>query len=106
MESLKLLKPLRNTKRQWQVYKIRVSKEYKRNYKKLSEEDKNSVDRVVYKFLEGEKLETKHKDHKLKGNYQGLRECHIKPDLLLIYQKEETHLILPCINVGSHSDLL
>ena len=69
MESLKLLKPLRNTKRQWQVYKIRVSKEYKRNYKKLSEEDKNSVDRVVYKLLEGEKLETKYKDHKLKGNY-------------------------------------
>lgn len=53
MESLKLLKPLRNTKRQWQVYKIRVSKEYKRNYKKLSEEDKNSVDGVVYKLLEG-----------------------------------------------------
>ncbi|WP_288301697.1 type II toxin-antitoxin system mRNA interferase toxin, RelE/StbE family, partial [uncultured Brachyspira sp.] len=32
-------------------------------------------------------------------------ECHIKPDLLLIYKKENNALILVCIAIGSHSDL-
>ncbi|WP_304418120.1 type II toxin-antitoxin system YafQ family toxin, partial [uncultured Helicobacter sp.] len=45
------------------------------------------------------------KDHALKGEYIGFRECHIKPDLLLIYQKDKHILILTCIDVGSHSKL-
>ncbi|MBS4764340.1 MAG: type II toxin-antitoxin system YafQ family toxin, partial [Brachyspira sp.] len=46
------------------------------------------------------------------GKYAGFRECHIKPDLLLIYKKENNAssgqlptLILVCIAIGSHSDL-
>ena len=50
-------------------------------------------------------LEPKYKDHKLIGKYAGFRECHIKPDLLLIYKKENKTLILMCIALGSHSDL-
>ncbi|EAJ1622669.1 type II toxin-antitoxin system YafQ family toxin [Campylobacter upsaliensis] len=47
----------------------------------------------------------KYKDHALKGNLKTFRECHIKPDLLLIYQKLEKELILHCINVGKHSEI-
>ncbi|ECC1461956.1 type II toxin-antitoxin system YafQ family toxin, partial [Campylobacter coli] len=50
-------------------------------------------------------LERKYKDHKLKGEFKELRECHVKPDLLLIYQKQDDKLILTCINIGSHSEL-
>ena len=47
------------------------------------------------------------KDLKLAGNLSGFRECHIKPDWLLIYGKEDTgelH-ILNLVRTGTHSDL-
>lgn len=102
---MKALKILMNTKRLCVKYEIRVLKEYKKNYKKLSINDKNLVDEIVYRLSKNETLERKYKDHKLKGEFKECRECHIKPDLLLIYQKQETKLILTCINVGSHSEL-
>ena len=52
-------------------------------------------------------LPAKNKDHTLKGEYSGCRECHIQPDWLLIYNKEsdgELH-ILNLIRTGTHSDL-
>ena len=51
------------------------------------------------------KLESKYKDHSLIGDYKGFRELHIKPDLLLIYKKDENELVLALIRVGSHSKL-
>ncbi|WP_408941406.1 type II toxin-antitoxin system YafQ family toxin [Helicobacter sp. MIT 01-3238] len=60
---------------------------------------------IITKLANDEPLEPKHKDHKLTGQYEGFRECHIKPDLLLIYKKEERVLILTCLAIGSHSEL-
>lgn len=87
------------------MYKIKISKEYKKNYRKLTNKDKNLVDDVIYKLSNNQTLEKKYKDHKLKGEFEGLRECHVKPDLLLIYEKQNENLVLVCINLGSHSDL-
>ncbi|ELV1151090.1 type II toxin-antitoxin system YafQ family toxin [Campylobacter coli] len=86
-------------------YEIRVLKEYKKNYKKLTLKEKDLVDEIVYCLSNNETLERKYKDHKLKGEFKELRECHVKPDLLLIYQKQDDKLILTCINIGSHSEL-
>ena len=52
-------------------------------------------------------LPAKNKDHALQGEFAGCRECHIRPDWLLIYSKEsdgELH-ILNLIRTGTHSDL-
>ena len=48
-------------------------------------------------------LEAIYRDHALIGNYYGARECHIKPDLLLIYEKEDSLITLR--RLGSHSEL-
>lgn len=48
-------------------------------------------------------LPEKYRDHELKGNWQGFRECHIKPDLLLIYEQGERYIQL--VRLGSHSEL-
>jgi mRNA interferase YafQ len=48
-------------------------------------------------------LPEKHRDHALTGNWNNYRECHVKPDWLLIYQINEVELIL--VRTGSHSDL-
>ena len=50
-------------------------------------------------------LAPKYKDHTLSGNYRNYRECHIKPDLLLIYKIERAELVLYAVHIGSHSDL-
>lgn len=50
-----------------------------------------------------EPLETKNRDHDLKGEYKGFRECHIAPDWLLIYRYRGEYLELS--RTGTHSDL-
>ena len=47
----------------------------------------------------------KDSDHALKGDYMGYRECHITPDWLLIYKKENDMITLSLTRTGSHSDL-
>lgn len=86
-------------------YKIAYSKQYKNAVKKLNKEDLSLVENLLNRLANDETLEPKYKDHKLKGSLKGLRECHIKPNLVLIYDKIEYLLILKAINVGSHSEV-
>jgi mRNA interferase YafQ len=58
---------------------------------------------VVESLACGKPLAEKHKAHDLTGNWQAYKECHIKPDWLLIYQLIDDKLIL--IRTGSHSEL-
>lgn len=60
---------------------------------------------IVTKLANGENLEEKYKDHLLIGNFKGCRECHVKPDLLLVYKINENVLELTLVEVGSHSQL-
>jgi mRNA interferase YafQ len=58
----------------------------------------------VLKFLLSQtELPEKYKDHDLSGNFVNYRECHIKPDILLIYKIDERLLYL--YRIGSHSEL-
>lgn len=86
-------------------YKTTYAKSFIKEYKNLSITDRARVDEVVVKLENDKVLEKKYKDHKLQGEYAGFRECHIKPDLLLIYEKFEQILILNLARVGSHSQL-
>lgn len=88
-------------------YQIKYSKEFKKGLKKLKNDTQslNLVKNVITKLANDEILELKFKDHKLTGDYEGFRECHIKPNLLLIYKKEEHILLLSCIALGSHSEI-
>jgi len=50
-------------------------------------------------------LSRKHFAHKLTGNFSGYWECHIKPDLLLIWDENEAIKLIELIRTGTHSDL-
>ena len=67
--------------------------------------DLQLLNAVVDTLAMGLPLDEKYKDHKLSGNYQGCRECHITPDWLLIYEISEDELILYLTRTGSHSKL-
>jgi mRNA interferase YafQ len=46
----------------------------------------------------------KYQDHKLTGKWEGCRECHVKPNLLLVYEKPDDDT-LHLVRLGSHSEL-
>ena len=88
-------------------YKAILTNRFKNEYCRMEKRGENMVllDDVIELLRKGESLPTKYCDHVLKGNYKGSRECHIKPDWLLIYRIEEEALILMLMHTGSHSDL-
>lgn len=67
--------------------------------------DLNTLEVVVNKLANSEKLPEKNRDHALTGDYIGFRECHVAPDWLLVYRIEEDELELFLFRTGTHSDL-
>ncbi|MDO8813248.1 MAG: type II toxin-antitoxin system YafQ family toxin [Gallionella sp.] len=59
---------------------------------------------VITKLANDEPLVERHRDHALTGEWKDCRDCHIKPDLVLIYQKPNDK-ILQLVRLGSHSEL-
>ena len=67
--------------------------------------DLSLLDVVVTKLANQETLDEKYHDHALSGDYSDFRECHIKPDWLLVYTIDDEELELFLFRTGSHSDL-
>ena len=86
---------------------IVLSNQFKKDLKQISKRgyDLTLLDDVVNKLASSEKLDEHFQDHTLSGNYVGYRECHIKPDWLLIYRINESELYLFLSRTGTHSDL-
>jgi mRNA interferase YafQ len=83
---------------------------FKRDYKraKASPRHRQDVDRlvsgVIAFLVTDQDLPHLYSDHALVGDWSGYRECHLKPDLLLIYRKPDAQT-LRLARLGSHSDL-
>lgn len=88
-------------------YNIVSSNKFKRDLKLAIKRGYNIslLDDIVTRLSKGEKLSNKNRDHELTGDYEGLRECHISSDWLLIYKIAKDELILYLTRTGTHSDL-
>jgi mRNA interferase YafQ len=85
---------------------IYYTNHFTRDMKKVSKQykDLSSLKNVIDRLLKGLMLPPKFRDHKLLGKYKGSRECHIFPDLLLVYDTSDPNeLVLQ--RLGSHSEL-
>ena len=84
-----------------------LSNQFKKDLKLMNKRGVNLelLDAVVNKLANDEVLDEKYNDHALTGNYIGYRECHIKPDWLLIYRINDNELYLFLTRTGTHSDL-
>ncbi len=60
---------------------------------------------VITKLLDDQPLAPRYKAHLLKGTFAGHWECHIRPDWLLIWVRDETAGVLYFVRTGTHSDL-
>jgi mRNA interferase YafQ len=89
------------------MYQVKFTTAYKKRYKLMIKRGLNLslLDDVVDKLRQGIPLEEKYRDHALTGNFEGFRECHIKPDWLLVYLIENDILTLTLVDTGSHSDI-
>lgn len=88
-------------------YEIQFTSAYKKSRKKMKKRglDLTLLDEVVLKLANGVELDKKYRDHELLGSFKGFRECHIKPDWLLIYLLKEELLVLTLVDTGTHSEL-
>lgn len=89
-------------------YTIKHSVKFKKNYKLARKRglDVSILKEIIIKSGNGIPLDEKYKDHALKGNWKGFRECHIQPGWLLIYLIEDDILTLTLVDTGTHADLL
>ena len=88
---------------------IVISGQYKKDLKLARKRNlpESELNEVIYKLACDIPLDPDKRDHALTGNLSGLRECHIKPDWLLVYGKDdsdELH-ILNLYRTGTHSDI-
>ncbi|MCD8254046.1 MAG: type II toxin-antitoxin system YafQ family toxin [Oscillospiraceae bacterium] len=89
------------------MYEVVPSARFRRDYKLAVKRGCNMklLQEVVDILVAGETLDAKYRDHALSGNFNGVRECHISPDWLLLYDINGTELALLLLRTGTHSDI-
>ena len=90
---------------------IRRSTAFKKDFKRVAATPRHTQDvpqllqALLVLLVENKPLPESCRDHALAGNWKDHRECHIKPDLLLIYKQREEFGVLELVRLGSHSEL-
>ena len=84
-----------------------TSNRFRKDIRRLAKRgyDFSAMRVVIDKLANDEPLELKYHDHNLQGQFAGFRECHIDPDWILIYRKEDNNLVLLLLRTGTHSDI-
>lgn len=63
------------------------------------------LEKVLDFLAAGKTLPEKYKNHSLSGEFKGCFDCHLKPDLILIYKIENAEILVLLLRIGSHSEL-
>ena len=81
------------------------TRQFEKDVKRIQKRGKNldKIKIIIRALIDGETLDPIHHDHKLVGNWQGRRECHIEYDWLLIYKCDGESIIFE--RTGTHADL-
>lgn len=89
------------------IYEVKATKQFKKDVAiaKKRGKDLSKLSAIIETLSNGEELAVKYRDHTLRGDYEGYRECHIEPDWLLIYAICDECLVLALNRTGTHSDL-
>ena len=90
---------------------VRWQNQFKKDYKRMMKQGKTitKLDFVIDELAVPNTLSANYRNHPLKGEIEGYRDCHIEPDWILIYgyeTLENNGQQLLLVRTGSHSDLL
>jgi mRNA interferase YafQ len=80
---------------------VLFKKDFKKYYK--NEKIKEVMGGIVADIANGMPLDKKYRNHPLKGKWKNCYDCHILPDLILVYQVNNEYLKL--VRMGTHSEL-
>lgn len=88
---------------------IEWTSQFKRDYKREGKGQRRvTLDAELFPIVDAlandQLLDPRYRDHALTGEWKDYRDCHIKPDMVLIYRKPDD-LVLQLIRLGSHSEL-
>ena len=88
-------------------YSIDFTNRFKKSLRKGVKRglDPTLIEKTVEKLANEGKLPPSYKAHKLHGNLEGIWECHITPDWLMLWEQNDEKLTLLFLNNGTHSDL-
>ena len=90
------------------MYDLKFSKKFKKDLKKINKNNPLAIKKLEYilnLLINNKPLKETHKNHKLHGDFNNCHECHVKPDILLIYKKNKQNLIIYLLRIGSHTEL-
>ena len=89
------------------LYEVKKTTEFKKDYRLAKRRGQNLqlLQEIIVELADGQILPEKNHDHALYGDWIGFRECHITPDWLLVYRKDEDILVLTLTRTGTHSDI-
>ena len=88
---------------------IEWTSQFKRDYKRESKgQRQETLDVELFPIVDtlanDQLLDPRYRDHALTGEWKDYRDCHIKPDMVLIYRKPDD-VVLQLVRLGSHSEL-
>lgn len=90
-----------------QIFALERTSQFKRDYRRERLGAHADLEVILSSVLEqlvsGEALPASLRDHPLKGRWKNFRDCHLKPDLVLVYQR--TGGTIKLVRLGSHSEL-
>lgn len=88
-------------------YTVKVTTQFKKDLKlaKKQHKDIDELFRVIERLSNNEKLGTKYRDHQM-TNLGSMRNCHVQPDWILLYEYYDDVSVMVLYRIGSHSALL
>ncbi len=90
------------------MYEIDYTRNFKKQVRKIIKSGRcphAKIIKVIDALVSGSLLNPSLRNHKLNGEYLGMHECHIRPDVLLIYEKDESESLITLVAIGSHPEL-
>ncbi|KAF0144994.1 MAG: hypothetical protein FD156_1321 [Nitrospirae bacterium] len=89
------------------MLKAKTTKQFEKDFKLIIKQgrDLEKLKTIMKKLTNQEPLDMRYKDHKLIGNLEGHRECHIEPNWLLVYRIQQSEETIVFVRTGSHSDI-
>ncbi len=90
------------------IYQQVPTKQFRKDLRRLERSgfQLSKLGMIIDLLVENKPLPQKCLDHELRGGMKGIRECHIAPDWLLTYKKEDDKLVLLLLRTGTHRDVL
>ena len=91
----------------WRMFEVVLSNRFRKDLKLAAKRGLrlDELNTIVNQLAAGQTLPERNRDHALTGDYIGFRECHIRPDWLLVYRVDGDALELFLFRTGTHTDL-